>query len=99
MDFAVSQETQLIVDTVRRFVAKELQPLEAESSGTTVEPSDSGEGGNTAGDGVPDADRTRRWDLILLDQRGTGYSEPTLDCPEAAAEDQTEAESLVGPGR
>jgi acyl-CoA dehydrogenase len=29
MDFAVSQETQLIVDTVRRFVAKELQPLEA----------------------------------------------------------------------
>jgi acyl-CoA dehydrogenase len=29
MDFAVSQETQLIVDTVGRFVAKELQPLEA----------------------------------------------------------------------
>ncbi|MCB8978425.1 MAG: alpha/beta fold hydrolase [Ardenticatenaceae bacterium] len=27
-------------------------------------------------------------DLILLDQRGTGYSEPTLDCPEFAEADE-----------
>ena len=27
---------------------------------------------------------TQNRDLILLDQRGTGYSEPTLDCPEFA---------------
>ncbi len=29
-------------------------------------------------------------DLILLDQRGTGYSEPTLDCPEFAEVDEQE---------
>lgn len=30
---------------------------------------------------------TRSRDLILLDQRGTGYSQPTLDCPEFADAD------------
>ncbi len=32
----------------------------------------------------------RNRDLILLDQRGTGYSEPTLDCPEFAEADAQE---------
>lgn len=30
-------------------------------------------------------------DLILLDQRGTGYSEPTLDCPEFDSADEDES--------
>lgn len=29
---------------------------------------------------------TRTRDLVLLDQRGTGYSQPSLDCPELAEE-------------
>lgn len=31
LDFSVSQDTQLLVDTVRRFVTQEVQPLEAET--------------------------------------------------------------------
>ncbi len=34
-------------------------------------------------------------DLILLDQRGTGYSEPTLDCPEFAELDEDENPDAV----
>ncbi len=33
---------------------------------------------------------TRNRDLILLDQRGTGYSIPTLDCPEFNTADENE---------
>jgi pimeloyl-ACP methyl ester carboxylesterase len=33
---------------------------------------------------------TRHRDLILLDQRGTGYSFPSLDCPEFAEADEDE---------
>lgn len=33
---------------------------------------------------------TRHRDLILLDQRGTGYSQPTLDCPEFDEADEDE---------
>ena len=33
---------------------------------------------------------TRNRDLILLDQRGTGYSIPTLDCPEFTTADENE---------
>lgn len=44
-----------------------------------------GPGGNAVGDvaGWLDTPYLHDRDLILLDQRGTGYSEPTLNCPEA----------------
>jgi pimeloyl-ACP methyl ester carboxylesterase len=50
-----------------------------------------GPGGSAIDDFVADPEGwdypfTRTRDLILLDQRGTGYSLPTLDCPELAEE-------------
>ena len=54
-----------------------------------------GPGGSAIDDFVADPSSwdyafTRSRDLILLDQRGTGYSQPTLDCPEftEAADDE-----------
>lgn len=48
-----------------------------------------GPGGSGLDDFVSDPEAwdypfTRTRDLILLDQRGTGYSQPSLDCPELA---------------
>jgi pimeloyl-ACP methyl ester carboxylesterase len=50
-----------------------------------------GPGGSAIDDFVSDPDGwrypfTRSRDLILIDQRGTGYSWPSLDCPELAEE-------------
>ena len=50
-----------------------------------------GPGGSAIDDFVADPEGwdypfTRTRDLILIDQRGTGYSRPSLDCPELAEE-------------
>ncbi|KKB65327.1 acyl-CoA dehydrogenase [Robbsia andropogonis] len=40
IDFSLSSETQMLVDTVRKFVTNEVQPLEAETEHTGVIPAD-----------------------------------------------------------
>lgn len=54
-----------------------------------------GPGGNAVGeiDGWVDTSYLQDRDLILLDQRGTGYSEPSLNCPEVedGEDDATQA--------
>lgn len=57
-----------------------------------------GPGGSAIDDFVSDPEGwqypfTRSRDLILIDQRGTGYSWPTLDCPELAEEYEFEDEN------
>ena len=57
-----------------------------------------GPGGSAIDDFVSDPEGwqypfTRNRDLILIDQRGTGYSWPTLDCPELAKEYDFEDEN------
>jgi pimeloyl-ACP methyl ester carboxylesterase len=54
---------------------------------------DGGPGGSPLTDGFPIEPFVQQRDLVVLDQRGTGHSRPTLDCPEleAVALDAVEA--------